>query len=490
MKRALSMIMAGILAVSGLSLLSGCNKEEPKEETGEMEDFVTLDYWFPVSSIPNDLRDVQDSLNKVLKDKINAEVNLHAVGIGDYESTILLKINTADVFDICYTCPWMNNYADNVRREAYVALDDLLPVYAPTIYNEIDEKYWDAARIDGKIYGVINQQILPRRAAISIDKSMAEAAQFDITKVQKYEDLEPFLEYCKAQGETDICNMFDVQAFLPYFGWDDLGGSYKIPGFVRATDGDLKVFNQYESDEWKSMMVLGASWYEKGYFKQDILTSYSNLNKILVRMPTTYKPGIEAEEVQYTGREFLVQPMGDWMTYSSWVIGTMNAISQTSPNPIRSLQFLELLYSDKEVFNLLCFGEEGVHYNKTGENRVELIEDSGYLMPSGGWMFGNQFNQWLQPLQEDNIWEETKAVNESAPYSVAYGFSFDPTNVKSEIANCTAVYDEYYLPLLLGLYEDTEAKYQEFLQKLEAAGSQRILEEKQRQIDEWKMAKG
>ena len=337
---------------------------------------------------------------------------------------------------------------------------------------------------------MINQQILPRRACVSIDKEKAEAAGFDITAVRTYEDLEPYMEYCKSIGETDICNMFDVQAFLPYFYWDDLGGSYKIPGFVKADDETLTVFNQYESEEWQSMMALGAAWYDKGYFKKDILTSYSNLSKICVRMPTTYKPGIEAEEVQYTGREFLVQPLGDWMTYGSWVIGTMNAISQTSPNPIRSLQFLELLYKDVELYNLAVFGLEGEHYTKLGENRLELLPDSGYVMPSGGWMFGNQFNQWLQPLQGDDIWEQTREINESAPYSTAYGFSFDPTNVKTEIANCTAVYDEYYLPLLLGLYDDTQAKYQEFLDKLEAAGSQRILEEKQRQLNEWKAAQG
>ena len=476
MKRVVSLTLAALLAASSLSVLTGCHQEEPVEDTGDLTEFVELDYWFPVSSVPNDLRDVQDALNERLREELNAEVTLHAVGIGDYESTILLKINTGDTFDICYTSPWMNNYADNVRREAYVALDDLLEEYAPTIYNTISPAYWDAARIDGKIYGVINQQILPRRACVSIDKEKAEAAGFDITAVRTYEDLEPYMEYCKSIGETDICNMFDVQAFLPYFYWDDLGGSYKIPGFVKADDETLTVFNQYESEEWQSMMALGAAWYDKGYFKKDILTSYSNLSKICVRMPTTYKPGIEAEEVQYTGREFLVQPLGDWMTYGSWVIGTMNAISQTSPNPIRSLQFLELLYKDADLYNLAVFGLEGEHYTKLGENRLELLPDSGYVMPSGGWMFGNQFNQWLQPLQGDDIWEQTREINESAPYSTAYGFSFDPTNVKTEIANCTAVYDEYYLPLLLGLYDDTQAKYQEFLDKLEAAGSQRILE--------------
>lgn len=488
MKRFVSMLLVfAMLLAMGLTIAgcSGGGGETTPMEEDDLSVFVELDYWFPVSSIPNDLRDIQDDLNVILKEKLNCKLNLHAVGIGDYESTMLLKINTQDEFDICYTSPWMNNYADNVRREAFIALDNLLPEYAPTIWNTISSSYWDAARINGKIYGIINQQILPRSACISIDAAKAKAAGFDISTVTCYEDLEPFLEYCKSQGDTDIVNMFDVQAFLPYFGWDDLGGSYKIPGFISATDGTLTVFNQYETEEWQSMMALGASWYEKGYFREDILTSFSNLNKISVRFPTTYKPGIEAEEVLYTGREFEVQQIGDWMTYGSWVIGTMNAISQTSRNPIRALQVLELLYTDVDVYNLLVFGEEGVHYNKVGENRIELTDNTGYQMPSGGWMFGNQFNLWLQPSQADDVWERTEQINNSSSYSTAYGFSFDPTNVKTEIANCVAVYDEYYLPLLLGLYGDNEAKYQEFLGKLEAAGASAIIAEKQRQINEW-----
>lgn len=69
----------------------------------------------------------------------------------------------------------------------------------------------------------------------------------------------------------------------------------------------------------------------------------------------------------------------------------------------------------------------------------------------------------------------------------AYGFVFDQTNVRTEIANCKAVYDEYWMALLLGLFgEDTQTEYQNFLTKLKDAGGDKIIAEKQRQINEWK----
>ena len=122
----------------------------------------------------------------------------------------------------------------------------------------------------------------------------------------------------------------------------------------------------------------------------------------------------------------------------------------------------------------------------TGENRVELIQNSGYVI-SSGWEFGNQFNQWLMPSQPDDLWEQTKQINASADKSVAYGFVFDHADVRTEVANCRAVYEEYWMALLLGLFgEDSEEGYQEFLQKLDAAGADTIIAEKQAQLDQWK----
>ena len=488
--RLLLLLSAVVICIAMMSGCSSSGDAPPPDVSDNVESREKVHYWFAVGGmVPNDVRDVQEDLNRIMLKELNTELILHPVGIADYASTAAIKINASDKeFDMCFTSPWLNNYAENVRREAYVELDDLLKEHGKDILSVVDEKYWEAARINNKIYGVINMQILPRQACVSLSKEMVDKSGFDIASIKKYEDMESFFEYCKQQGEKDICEMFDVQSFLPYFQWDDLGALYKIPGFVDANDPNGKVFNQYESDEWKGVMEMGARWYEKGYFKSDILTAYTNIRKICMRMPTTYKPGVEAEEVQYTGREFYVVPLNEPLMYSSWVIGTMNAISRTAQNPARCMKVLNLLYSNEEAFNMLVYGIEGRHYNKTGDKRVELIPDSGYNMPMA-WEFGNQFNLWLQPTQNDNVWEKTKEINNTSKVSESYGFMFDSTKVKTEIANCTAVYDEYYMPLLLGLFDDTPAKYQEFLTKLNSAGADKIIAEKQAQLDAWRASK-
>ena len=137
--------------------------------------------------------------------------------------------------------------------------------------------------------------------------------------------------------------------------------------------------------------------------------------------------------------QLLFEKRGTSVRYTGWDLSTLNAISATSEHPEEALMFLDLLYSDPEVFNALVYGIEGRHYNKTGENRVELIPNSGYVI-SSGWEFGNQFNQWLLPSQPDDLWEQTKQINANAQKSTAYGFVFDHANVRTEVANCRAVY--------------------------------------------------
>lgn len=480
-KRILSMILIICLVVA---LLPSCS-DGGGEDSGKK--VTKLEYWFGISgTVPVDLQEVNDYINTITKEKINVEVKLKPIAINNYETTMSVKINAADTFDICFTSEWCNSYIQNAKKGAFLALDDLLEQYAPDILESVPAELWDIAKVNGKIYGTVNQQILPRQSAVVVRKDMADAFGLKTESIKDLESLTPYLEYCKQNAKADqIAGVFDMTCISAYFGWDDFG-RYDIPGVIKNTDSGLKVYNQFESAEFQSLMKLGKSWYEKGYYGKDILTAQPNYKTMCLKFEPTYKPGLEAEEAMIAGHELIAIPFGEPTMYTSWNLSSLSAVSATSKNPEKSLEFLDLLYSDEKLFNTLIYGIENKHYKKVSSNRVELIPDSGYIL-SSGWEFGNQFNQWLTPTQADDIWEQTKQINNSANKSTAYGFVFDQTNVRTEIANCKAVYDEYWMALLLGLFgEDTQTEYQNFLTKLKDAGGDKIIAEKQRQINEWK----
>jgi putative aldouronate transport system substrate-binding protein len=86
----------------------------------------------------------------------------------------------------------------------------------------------------------------------------------------------------------------------------------------------------------------------------------------------------------------------------------MTAISRTTADAERAMMLLELINTDKELFNTLVYGISGKHYNKTGEDRIQLIlDDSGkqkYNLPA--WTLGCQFNAYKLPGQADDVWEQ------------------------------------------------------------------------------------
>ena len=100
------------------------------------------------------------------------------------------------------------------------------------------------------------------------------------------------------------------------------------------------------------------------------------------------------------------------------------------------------------------------------------------------WMFGNEFLTKVWQGNPTDIWEQMKKFNSSAVISKAAGFTYDPTPIKTEIAALTGVWTQYKLGLESGTV-DPDKTYPEFLQKLKAAGIDKVIAVKQKQLDAW-----
>ena len=126
------------------------------------------------------------------------------------------------------------------------------------------------------------------------------------------------------------------------------------------------------------------------------------------------------------------------------------------------MMFLNRVNTDPELYNLICFGIEGVHYTKEGNYAIP-VENSAYN-PNQDWVYGDQFNALYREGQGENDWELTEEINNSAEPSEALGFSFDSTSVQTQLASVSAVVDEYYSSLATGVVNPEEV-LPEFLNK-------------------------
>ena len=459
-----------------------------------------LTYIYP-GTIFTDVGVVQDALNTILQERINATISLQTVDWGAFDEKIKLATAAGEKFDMTFTAPWINNYYQNVSNGNLLALDDMLQTQAPKLWDSMPAAFWDAARVDGKIHGVINQQIFVKPWGPFTRKDLAEKHGLDLSAMSKFEDLEPYFDKVKAEGITPVTR-FSL-FFNEYWGYDPLFDG----GFVvRYDDPERKVLIAAETPEFKAAMELNRKWLAAGYMLEEELSADDERAQVRAGQYGggihVIKPGGESEAkatygFDYVQRSFVAPHNGTEVLTTAGVVATLNGVSRTSANPERVVQFLELLNTDVEVYNLLCKGVEGKHWEWKDETRKIVgfpegvtAETSAYN-PNTDWMFGNQFNAYFVSEEQAsaNVWEETAKLNTSATPSVALGFSFNSDPVKTELAQLAAVGEEQGELVTYGPDELSEA-LPALIEALKGAGAEKVQAEVQRQLDEWAKTKG
>ena len=88
----------------------------------------------------------------------------------------------------------------------------------------------------------------------------------------------------------------------------------------------------------------------------------------------------------------------------------------------------------------------------------------------------------------DAFLSEIKEFNDSSVAAPSFGFDFDLEPVSTEVAGFGNVLDEFGKSLYTGSV-DPEEYLPKLQEKLEATGIDKVIEEMQKQIDEWKEAK-
>lgn len=482
--------LVGILLLTMVFSMTACSNNQ-QANAGE-DDFVKLKYYmFGSLNALQGKDEVYAEANKIIKEKINAEVEFTVLDGGQYGQKMPILMSSGEKFDLMFTSSWLNDYATNVAKGALLPLDDLLPQYAPEFYNQIPESLWDSVRVNGKIYAAINEQVVARQSAFVFRQDMLDATGFDITKIKKFSDIDEFFTLMdeKVPNKEDYTvSGFTWQYTIPQsLAWEPLNTT-NIPGCVDDTKPeDMTVFNQFKTPEFIEYITYMHKWQEAGMFDLDQLTSGRPTNRTSVckaegtYIPVTWKQMTLAGFKGY--EDLAIQPYGETYIQSGYVTATLTGVNQKSENPERAVEYLNLVNTDKELYRLLTVGLEGRDYTRLDDMHIEIKQDSQYT-PNADWAYGCQFNAFLTDDLPESAWDTQREYNLAAKTSPLLGFNFDPKNVQTEIANCEAISSEYMTIAQYGMM-DPEVKYQEFITKLDNAGADKIIAEMQRQVDEF-----
>ncbi len=456
---------------------------------------VTIKYTYP-GTVFKDVGLVEEALNALITPKIGVTLKLNPIDWGAFDEKMRLAFAAGEECDIVFTAPWINNYIQNIANGNLTPLDDLFEKNAPGLWKSMPATTWDAARVGGKIYGVINQQIFVKPFGFTVRQDLAEKYKLDITKITQYEELEPFLQAVK-DGEPGITPLngtdnwtFETAGFDPIV-------SQEVPIAIKFDDKELKVFNSAATPEFKASVELARKWYQAGYAPKDKieqadLEAMWRAGKFAASFPGVVKPGGDIESSQRFGQQVVSQSVTKPFLTTAGTTATMNGICRTSKNPDRAMQVLELFNTDVEIYNTIAKGVEGKHWDWADKANLVIKPgpNNADYNPNTDWEFGNQFNAYyIDPKQaEIKAWDATYKLNNDSPPSAALGFNFNPEPVKTELANVAAAAKEYQEPLAAGMVDPATA-LPEYLKRLDEAGLQKLIEEAQRQLTEWAKSK-
>lgn len=457
----------------------------------------------------DDAHRIYAKVDSIVYEKLGFHVEFEPYGYVDYANKLNTKIATGEEFDMCWSGSLLSGmpYSSSAADGMFADITEALPQHAPTVYNSMTSKVWEAAKVDGKIYGVINQQLFARSTGLAIDKEIAEELGLTQEKIDEnnwsYQDVVRMaMEYIEAdpvispdgkipQSTLILGNGWD-EFIMQSYGLDALGANSYYPGIIEAENGSTKVINQYESEYFKEFADFCREVYEKGWIDKNATGDVTSNQR--VRFTGTYYPySSEAALFNSIGRDFIQFQFGTPLMSTANVTSSMTAISVRSTKVDKCLKFIELLHTDKDLYNLLTLGEEGLEYqwkdaydeNDQKYQYVSYIKTSKYK-PFADWAYGCEFNSFRKRGYAATWVDEVKAINNGAVYSPAYGFSFVPSrDLEAALDGSIIIAQDYINMFLDGTFGNDKTNEQiiaEMNQKMKSYATT-IIAAKQAQLD-------
>ncbi|QJD87458.1 ABC transporter substrate-binding protein [Cohnella herbarum] len=478
------------------SASSNASPSQPSETTAnggegkapELEPYkITLVY---PGDTPKDLLEVQSALSEYLKSKINATIELKPIDWGSWLEKTNLMFASKESFDIVISAATLGYYS-NVAKGAYLPLDELIAEHGQDIQSVLGDEILSGLKVKGQIYGTPTNKEFAGANGFLFNKALVDKYNIDLNQINSLEDLDPILRMIK-EKEPGITPLFEgnnrfVGSLVLNGQYDGLGDGF---GVLNRNSGELKVIDKTEVPEYMEVAKIAHKWYKDGLVNKDAATvkdwGLMQAGKAFA-IQQELKPGKDAEMSTAWGFPVVQKQLDVPYTTTVTVAGIMLAISKTSKDPERAMMFLNMLYSDKTLINMLDFGIENKHYVKKSDTAIDYPEGVdaktvGYR--NEAWMFGNQMNTYLFPNEDPNKWNAFSEFNKQAEKSIALGFAWDSEPVKNEIAAITNVSKQFEDAIISGSV-DPEVYIPKYREALKAAGLDKVIAEKQKQLDEW-----
>jgi putative aldouronate transport system substrate-binding protein len=502
MKRITKRLAVFLATVMLISSLAGCSsKKENTSTTAGKTDEKPYEVVMEIVTMGQEMKSIpaiEEAINKISLKEINATVKLMNIGIPEHaQKTSLLTASgtKVDLLLVGTTTNVASLAADGILNP----IDDLLKTRGKDILALMD-KIKGAGVVNGKTYAISADAYPAQGGAFVFNKEVADRNGIVIPQKPTYADLEKAFQTIKEKekGMYGVgISTGQLSGAENFYAMDQLGDSAKMTkGVIMNPTENTQIVNLYATKEYKEYVTKVKEWKDKGYIMPDGMTSGINGNDML-KAKTAFMLGtgydMSQEQVWNRNMGFpvtLVEAIDPVYSTRS-VQEVMWGIPVTSKNPEKAMEFLNLMYKNAEIANLLCNGIEGKEYKKVSENIITYADgvdpkNIGYTRLFSRFGDTMKVKQW-QPATED-FYKNVKAFNDRAKNTKSLGYIFDPSSVKTELTAISNVIDKHRPALECGVV-DVETALNAFLKDLDAAGMQKVIQENQSQFNKWLASK-
>ncbi len=486
-------MMTAVLFILSMGIYPGCGKNA---EAGNAEEEPVTLIWYQVGEAQKDDPMVLDEVNQYIRGKIGVRLTVVKVGWADYSQKMQVVMNTDDAWDLCFTSSWTNDFLQNVQKGAFLELDGLLREQGKTMYDGIDCRFWKAAKVGGSIYGVPSEKEIGNCPMWVFTKEYVDKYGIPYEDIHSLEDLEPWLALIK-EKEPDVVPMYLTKDYTAPTYMDKI----QDPVGIEYDDDGLVVKNVFETEKMQSALKTMRKYYLAGYINKDAAVASDDKS---VKRFVTKGDGHPFAELTWSkdlGYEVVVSPIMDVKITNASARGAMTAINRNSEHPEKAMELLNLIYTDEYLRNLLNYGIEGIHWEKTQADeaeraavegnayaygfKIKLDEDSAKNYSVPYWVQGGMFHTYVLEQEPLDKWMVVKEFNDASVEAPSFGFDFDLEPVGVQAAAFRKILDEFGKALYTGSV-DPDRYLPKLNKKLEDAGIQDVMDEMQRQVDAWK----
>lgn len=512
-------LITALITLSMVSaLLSGCgsnkNKTDNQGTTGEQtktedqskdnqeadnESYPVIKVAYAIIFPSTDEKAIETELNKILREKAHAEIDLVGIEFGNWATQLNLMLtgggdNSVDLFSSF----WYTSVSKLVSNGQVMKLDDLLANEGKDIKGLFAnglENYLGCGVVNGGQYGIPSMYSYSTENLYYAKKEDVAKANIDWSQVKSIDAMsDAILKIKKANPDKAFIPGSTETYWVPKS--IDYLGDTKYLGVLTDPTNSTKVENFYESEYFINFLSHVKEWKEAGVFSADPLSNSNPTLMNLLMGVTDGTPGYAwdaATSMKATSAQNGIELDGtnvtEALSTTSDATTYMWHVSTFCKEPEAAMRILNVLYTDPQAAQLVANGIEGLEY---------VLDDNGQMVyPEGkkgmadlGWSAASMPYWPNVMLCKTWAWEPTDIYakmlekNKSCNKSLALGFSFDSTKVADQITACSNVVAQYYTPLMYGEV-DIDSTLADFQAALKDAGVDDIIAEKQAQLDTW-----